>query len=69
MFVTGAMLDYSLVQPTVAKRNVDTQVTSDLRKNSNKLYLLNIMSQNAIKNVKILLYMGDFFCKNEIKSV
>ena len=49
MFVTGAMLDYILVQPTVAKRNVDTQVTSDLRRNSNKLFLLNIISQNAIK--------------------
>ena len=44
MFVTGAMLDYILVLPTVAKRNVDTPVTSDLRRNSNKLYLLNIIS-------------------------
>ena len=49
MFATGAMLDYTLVQPTVAKRNVDTPVTSDPRRNSNKLYLLNIISQNAIK--------------------
>ena len=49
MFVIGAMLDYILVQPTVAKRSVDTPATSDPRRNSNKLYLWNIISQNAIK--------------------